>query len=85
MKRLTLRGIDEELEEELQKRAERWSCSLNATILRLLREATGQTQKKFGRRYHDLDDLAGTWSEEEKEEFDEALAPLSRIDEELWQ
>ena len=85
MKRLTLRGIDEELEQELHTLAERWSCSVNAAILRLLRQATGLTQKKFGHRYHDLDDLAGTWSEEEKREFDEAIAPLSRIDEKLWE
>jgi hypothetical protein len=85
MKRLTLRGIDEELEEELQKRAEHWSCSLNSTILRLLRDATGQSERKFARRYGDLDDLAGTWTEEQKEEFDELLEPLSHIDKELWQ
>ncbi len=85
MKRLSLRGIDEELEEALEKKAEQWSTSLNSTILRLLKEATGQAERKFQRRHHDLDDLAGTWDEEEKEEFDEAVAPFSRIDEEMWQ
>ncbi|MBS3764158.1 MAG: hypothetical protein KGZ25_12740 [Planctomycetes bacterium] len=85
MKRLTLRGIDADLEEALGKQSEEWSTSLNSTILRLLKKATGQADKKFQRNHHDLDDLAGTWDEEEKAEFDEAVAPFSRIDGEMWE
>ena len=35
-------------------------------------------------RYHDLDALAGTWSAEDLREFEEAIEPLTRIDEHLW-
>jgi hypothetical protein len=35
-------------------------------------------------RYHDLDALAGTWSAQELREFEEAIEPLTRIDEQLW-
>jgi hypothetical protein len=34
--------------------------------------------------YHDLDSMAGTWSEEETAEFDRATASFRQIDEELW-
>lgn len=34
--------------------------------------------------HRDLDHLAGTWSKEEADEFDEALAEQRRIDPELW-
>ena len=34
--------------------------------------------------YHDLDDLAGTWSKEDEEEFDRVQTGLAEIDEELW-
>jgi predicted nucleic acid-binding protein len=84
MKRLTLRGIGEDLNEELQQRAENWSCSLNAAILRILREATGQAKSKFRPEYHDLDDLAGSWTAEDKKEFEKVIEPLSRIDKDLW-
>ena len=35
--------------------------------------------------YHDLDHLAGSWSEQEAAEFDRALAEQRRIDPELWE
>ena len=34
--------------------------------------------------YHDLDFLAGTWTEQDSREFFANLADLSQIDEELW-
>ena len=34
--------------------------------------------------YHDLDYLAGTWTEEEDMEFIQATEHFNRIDEELW-
>jgi len=34
--------------------------------------------------HHDLDHLAGTWSDEEAAEFDAALAEQRKIDPELW-
>jgi hypothetical protein len=38
-----------------------------------------------GRELHyDLDHLAGTWSEEEAEAFDAALAEQRRVDPEIW-
>jgi hypothetical protein len=37
------------------------------------------------KRYHDLDDLAGTWSPEEADEFRQAISDLNQIDRSLWQ
>lgn len=34
--------------------------------------------------FHDLDYLAGTWADEEKQEFDENVKFFESIDEELW-
>jgi hypothetical protein len=34
--------------------------------------------------FHDLDFLAGTWSEADAAEFDKATASLRKVDEELW-
>ena len=35
--------------------------------------------------YHDLDALAGTWSTEEAEEFQQAIAALDQVDLSSWQ
>jgi hypothetical protein len=84
MKSITLRGIDGELEEALKRLAKESSSSVNATILQLLRRAVGLEKKKFHVVHHDLDALAGTWSEEELREFERNTRPFSEVDEELW-
>ena len=84
MKSMTIRGFDDELVSRLRKKADALSCSVNATVLEILRDATGLNKKRYHRVFHDLDDLAGTWSDEEAQAFDEAIAPLSQIDEDLW-
>jgi hypothetical protein len=35
--------------------------------------------------YHDLDSLAGTWSDQEANEFLAAVSEFNRVDEKLWQ
>ncbi|MBI4639366.1 MAG: hypothetical protein HY731_01660 [Candidatus Tectomicrobia bacterium] len=35
--------------------------------------------------YHDLDSLAGTWSDEQASEFLNAIADFEQVDEKLWQ
>jgi len=84
MKTLTLRGIDDELAEELEKTAKQRHDSMNRVILQLLRDKLGLSKRRFRKAHHDLDDLAGTWTEEEAREFDDVVREFSRIDEELW-
>lgn len=84
MKAMTLRGIDNSLERALRERAERASSSVNATILAILRESTGLARPSRRRAHHDLDHLAGTWSDADVREFGAAIDPLAQIDEELW-
>ena len=83
MAAMTLRHIPPKLQEAIQKRANRDGLSLNKTVLRMLEEAAGQ--RNTGRELrHDLDHLAGTWSEEEAAAFDAALAEQRIVDPELW-
>ena len=86
MKTITLRGIDEELEKALRTVArETGSRSLNATVLHVLRESLGLTKRRRHDVHHDLDHLAGTWSDAERKEFEEATALLGRVDKDLWE
>jgi hypothetical protein len=83
MKTLTLRGIDDTLENALKKASKKSHTSINKTAIRLLKEALGLEKKQF-KEYHDLDHLSGTWTEEDYKEFMDATADFSKIDEELW-
>jgi hypothetical protein len=84
MKTLTLRGIDKELANQLERISKQGHESMNAVILRLLRNRLGLDKPKFREIHDDLDDLAGTWTEEDRREFEEATGAFSRIDEDLW-
>ena len=63
----TIRDIPKDLEHALRERARRSGESLNRTLIRLLREAVGMNPP---RKKRDLSALAGTWSQEEADEFD---------------
>ena len=84
MKNLSLRGIDEDLSEHLKKLSQKEGTSLNKTVLRLLEDAVGVRGKKRFNLYHDLDDLAGTWSNREEKEFNEKIDFFEKVDKDLW-
>jgi hypothetical protein len=83
MTAITLRNISPELQAAIRKRAAAEGLSLNKVVLRMLEEASGHRRSRRD-LHHDLDHLAGTWSEEEAAAFDSALAKQRRIDAEHW-
>jgi len=83
MKHLTIRNVSTGLAEALEREKLNRGTSLNRTVLDVLERALGVTGA--GRRSNGLADLAGTWSEEEHDRFEEAIAPTEQVDEELWQ
>lgn len=46
---------------------------VNRVVIGLLQNHLGESEWKAVRRYHDLDELAGSWSEEEAGVFERAL------------
>ena len=84
MKTLTLRGIEKELEAALQAESNRLGASLSATVITILRRSFGLAKPRYHREYRDLDQLAGTWTAEEREEFEANTRAFSRIDTDLW-
>lgn len=84
MTTMTLRGIDEPLAQTLKELARNQGVSLNTLALRLIREATGIDKRKRTLEYHDLDALAGTWSDKDELEFRNATQPFAVIDVEMW-
>ncbi len=85
MANLSLRGVDDETATRLKAEANSQGMSVNAFLLRLIRQQVGlATPRSIPRIYHDLDALAGTWSEEDAAQFLQALADGDVIDSELW-
>jgi hypothetical protein len=84
MIQLTIRDVDDKLREALRREAQERGLSLNRLVLQLLRESVGLTAPSLQELYHDLDELAGTWSEEEAAAFEKELAIQRTIDERLW-
>lgn len=85
MANFSLRGVDDETATRLKAKASSQGMSVNAFLLRLIRQQVDLAPpRSIPRTYHDLDFLAGTWSEEDAAQFLQALADLDAIDSELW-
>jgi len=85
MKPITLRNLPPELARRIRLKATTERTSLNQTVRHLLEESVPGPEKTRKRELqHDLDRLAGCWSEEEAAAFDAALSSQRQIDPELW-
>lgn len=87
MNQLTVRGFDDELSDRLRHLAQREGTSLNQAALKLLRKGAGLADDAHDTRTigSSLDDLFGTWSQDEAEAFNEALEVFETVDESAWQ
>ena len=82
MKQITVRSVDEALSKALVAEARRRRSSLNQTVLELLAQGLGLSRAApFD---NGLGTLAGTWTDDEAEEFEASMAPFEEVDEELW-
>lgn len=84
MTAITLRNIPHEIQAAIRRKARSEGLSLNKAVQKLLAEALRLESKGAEVLYDDLDHLAGSWSEEEAEEFEAALREQRQIDPELW-
>ena len=84
MKTITIRGIDVELDRLIKSQAQQTNLSVNQWILRTLKKVTGTEKAPMFQEHHDLDALAGGWSEEEIKAFQKNIEIFERIDEEAW-
>ena len=86
MKQLTVRGFDDDLAEAIRQLARRDGTSLNQAALKLLRRSAGLPDGQGdGRNIGDaLDDMIGSWSQEEAEVFDASLEVFETVDESAW-
>ena len=79
---ISIQDIDEMTVSWIRKEAQRRGLSIEAMTLELVRKGIAGSQTA---PFHDLDELAGTWTQEQTEEFLNAIADFEQIDEKLWQ
>jgi hypothetical protein len=84
MKSLSLRISDDELARRLEQESRRTGKSINGLINQALRSFLGLPARGASGVHHDLDHLAGTWSDAEAREFAEATRGFQAVDSELW-
>ncbi len=79
-----LRGLDDRLFSTLKQTASVQKISMNRLVLNLLHLSLGFPQEHKSHVYHDLDKLAGTWSNKETKEFLHNLSDFEQIDQDIW-
>jgi plasmid stability protein len=84
MKAITLRNLPPQLDRTIRERAKKKGVSVNKVVIGLLQDHLGESERKTVRRYHDLDDLSGSWTRQQAEAFDRALEKQRGIDLEMW-
>jgi hypothetical protein len=76
----TIRNIPEKLDSIVREQSRKYQKSMNALLLEALAKGLGTAEEQI--TIHDMDELAGTWVEDEA--FDEAIASFETVDGELW-
>jgi hypothetical protein len=81
----TITRLDSATRAWIQEESRRTGASVEVIIERLIqRGVAAERQATRGQRFHDLDALAGTWSNEEAAAFQAALTDFEQIDPALW-
>ncbi len=85
MRQLTVRGFDRALIDRIRRLANQEGISLNQAVLKLLRRGAGIGAPQSGRAVvgASLDHLIGTWTPDEADAMDRALADLAEMDESM--
>lgn len=80
-----LRNVPPQVMAMLKKEAAKKKMSINSFILSMLEQGLGMIRPATKKIiFHDLDHLAGTWSNKDQEEFEKNIKPFEEIDKELW-
>jgi hypothetical protein len=69
----------------IEEESRRTGAPVEAVIARLIqRGLAAESGAGTAPRYHDLDELAGTWSADEADAFRASIGDFARIDPALW-
>lgn len=83
MKHLSIRNVTPQLSEALDNERIKLGMSLNSTVLYLLTESLGLSEA-LKPKSNGLGQLAGGWTDEEFEEFNDSTSLTRSIDDDMW-
>jgi len=84
MTSITIHGLEEPLDSLIREKARQQGISLNKAIKQLLAQSLGISPDIKENR-HDFEDLCGTWSPEDLENFARNTQEFSSIDPKDWE
>lgn len=83
---ITLNNLDRPLLQKLRSEAKRSGMDLNSLILSLIRKSLGlEAQTPNSKDLKTLDQLAGSWSTEDYNNFISNTESFNTIDDQIWQ
>lgn len=82
---LHVRNVDNYVAKQLKLLAKQKNKSLNSLLLEVLHHSVESNTKKFLPTYHDLDELASTWTSKDALTFKKNIQDFEVIDQKLWQ
>ena len=86
MKAITIRGIEPDVAAKLKSAAASQNKSLNQLVLEFIKINLGiEKEKKYTRQYSDLDDLFGSWDEDEFNRIQKKIDQERKIDQGMWE
>ena len=83
VKHLSIRNVTPQLSEALDNERIKLGMSLNSTVLYLLTESLGLSES-LKPKSNGLGQLAGGWTDEEFEEFNDSTSLTKSIDDDMW-
>ena len=83
MKSISIHGINEEMEKEIEERAKKEGRSVNKIVKDMIEKALGIGDKPPDNRA-EFADLCGVWTAAEADEFLELIADLETVDAKDW-
>jgi hypothetical protein len=84
MKSISIHGIDDPAYRLLKAKAQAERRSINQTVKAILDKSLGISSPVQEPHRKEFEDMCGTWSVREKEEFDKATEYSEKIDPEEW-
>jgi len=81
---ITIENLDADLLERLRGEARRRGVDVSVLAKKLIEESLPPAGEERPPPFHDLDHLAGTWSEKDVAAFHAATADFEQVDEDLW-
>ncbi len=82
MKSITIHGIDNDLDQKISEKARKFGLSQNRTVKYLLQNSLFSDQKAAKRK--SFAELFGKWTSKEKNEFDNRIKDVEKIDKTDW-